>query len=343
MSPATWPRSTLLAERLLWIDPAADAHADAGIADLPKLVRPGDLLVVNDAATLPASLHGTWGDGAEIELRLLARHVDDSGAWSAVLFGRGSFRTRTEDREPPPPVAAGDALRFGDLGATVIALSPRSRRLVEVRFDAEGAALFAALYRVGRPVQYAHVAAPLSLWHTQTCYAARPWSVETPSAGRPLTWGLLLELARRGVRTAAITHAAGLSSTGDPAIDALLPLPERYEVPLATVTAIQETRAAGGRIIAVGTSVVRALEGRAAALGGELSPGDGVTDLRIGRASRLAVVDGLLTGLHEPEASHFELLQAFAPRALLERAYAHAEQAGYLGHEFGDSNLILRA
>jgi S-adenosylmethionine:tRNA ribosyltransferase-isomerase len=151
---------------------------------------------------------------------------------------------------------------------------------------------------------------------------------------------LLLGLRERGVRIAAVTHAAGLSSTGDPAIDAALPLAERYDIPAHTVREIETTRAAGGRVIAVGTTVVRALES-AASLG--LRAGSNITTLRIARDSKLRVVDGLLTGMHAPTESHFELLEAFVSPALLERAWSHAEREGYRCHEFGDSTLVLAA
>jgi S-adenosylmethionine:tRNA ribosyltransferase-isomerase len=177
----------------------------------------------------------------------------------------------------------------------------------------------------------------------QTAYASRPWAAELPSAGRPLGAELLGRLARAGVRVAAVTHAAGLSSTGDPAIDAALPLPERFDVPSPTIASIASARAAGGRVIAVGTSVVRALEGCASLHGGALAAGEGVTELVIRRAFEPRIVDGLFTGIHEPSASHFELLQAFAPLELVMEAYAHAESVGYLGHEFGDASLILPA
>jgi S-adenosylmethionine:tRNA ribosyltransferase-isomerase len=184
-------------------------------------------------------------------------------------------------------------------------------------------------------VQYSHLEAPLPLWAVQTRYGARPWAAELPSAGRPLSWELLLALRRRGVAVAAVTHACGLSATGDEAIDHALPLPERYDIPAATVDAVARAR----RVIAVGTSVVRALEGCTRDRG-QLTAGEGETDLVVGPQFRPRLVKGLLTGLHDPSASHFQLLQAFAPLPLLERAYAHAEQAGYLGHEFGDSCLI---
>ena len=148
-------------------------------------------------------------------------------------------------------------------------MSPASPRLVDLAFRERGARLWAALYRHGRPVQYAYVAGPLELWHVQTRYASRPWCAELPSAGRPLTWSLLLGLLRRGVALASLTHAAGLSSTGDPALDALLPMPERFEIPAETAQAIRDAKAGGGRRDrGRRTTVTRALEGSAAQHGG---------------------------------------------------------------------------
>ena len=341
MTPATWPRSDAGAERLLRVDPAAGTWRDARLADLPAELRPGDLLVVNDAATLPASLRGRGPEGQDLELRLAGLAGD--GLWWAVLFGAGDWRTRTEDRAPPPRLAPDDRIAIGpDLTARVRRVDAVSPRLVALAFDRAGADLWTALYRHGRPVQYAHVRAPLRLWHVQTGYAARPWAVESPSAGLALTADLRRALAERGVRLASLTHAAGLSSTGDPALDARLPLPERFEIPAETAAAVAGARARGGRVVAVGTTAVRALEGQAAQNGGRLVGGGGVTDLLLDRSYRPQVVDGLLTGLHEPGTSHFELLQAFAPPDLLRAAHAHAEAAGYLAHEFGDASLILR-
>ncbi|MFT3770263.1 MAG: S-adenosylmethionine:tRNA ribosyltransferase-isomerase [Minicystis sp.] len=342
MSPATWPREDPLTERLLWIDPRAATLRDAHVRDLPGFLRAGDLLVVNDSATLPASLRGVTADGRPVEARL-AGAIEGNRCFRAVLFGAGDHRTRTEDRPPPPALAAGDRLSFGaGLGAVIDRVSPISPRLVELSFDRGGAQLWAALYKHGRPVQYAYVAAPLELWHTQTRYVSRPWSAEMPSAGRPLAWSLITDAIGRGVAVASLTHAAGLSSTGDPILDAALPLPERFDIPEETARAVAETRARGGRVIAVGTTVARALEG-AAALHGTVVAGEGVTDLVLDHTSRPRVVDGLLTGMHEPTASHFHLLEAFASPALLRRAHAHAEEVGYLAHEFGDSTLVLAA
>jgi len=175
----------------------------------------------------------------------------------------------------------------------------------------------------------------------QTAYAARPWAAEMPSAGRPLTWDVVLGLRRAGVGLAALTHAAGLSSTGDDALDRALPWPERYELPRRTVDAVAETRARGGRVIAIGTTVVRALE--AAAEHGELRAGSGVATVRLDGGYRPRVVSGLVSGLHVPGESHFELLQAFAPATQLGRAIALAAAHGLSSHELGDACLIVPA
>ena len=333
--------------RLLVVDAgsAPGRLDDRAVADLPDLLGAGDVLVLNDAATLPASLRGTGPSGAALELRL-AGPPDPAGCWPAVLLGAGDWRTRTEDRPPPEPVLPGARIALGpaaQLTARVVSVSPLSPRLVDVRFDRDGAALLAALYRLGRPVQYAHQDAPLDLWSVQTTYAARPWAVEMPSAGRPLSWRVLAELRRRGVELRWLTHAAGLSATGDPALDAALPLPERYDIPAATATAVARARAEGRRIIAVGTTVVRALEGaaRPASGRGQVVAGPGITDLVIGPSTRRRVVDGLISGIHAPGESHFRLLGAFAPAPLLGAAHHHARAAGYLPHELGDLCLVL--
>jgi S-adenosylmethionine:tRNA ribosyltransferase-isomerase len=336
MRAAAWPRPRPLEERLLHVDARTGTFVDRRLADLPDLLRAGDLLVVNDAATLPASIRGTTEGGETLEIRLAGQGERE---WSAVVFGAGDWTTRTEDRRTPPRLRAGDVLRLdGDLGATVRWVDPHASRLVGLELDRDGPELWSALYRAGRPVQYSYVRAPLDLWHVQTPYASRPWAMEAPSAGRPLTWALLGELRARGIGMATLTHAAGLSSTGDAALDARLPLPERFEVPAPTVAEIEEARGGGGRVIAVGTSVVRALE--SAASGGRLEARTGYTRLRIGPGYRPRAADGVLTGLHEPDSGHFALLSAFAPAERLAAAHRHADEAGYLGHEFGDSCLL---
>ena len=333
-APARAPRAPL-AERLLHVDPKARSFADHGLAALPTLFRPGDLLVVNDAATLPASLRSTSVDA---EIRLLAR--DDDDTFRAVLFGPGDFRTKTEERAPPPNLSPGSVLAFGDLRASIVAVDPDEPRLVRLRFDRDGRELFQALYRVGRVVQYAYVERPLELWDVQNRYASRPWAFEPPSAGRPLTFGLLGELRARGVELSRVTHEAGLSSTGSPSLDGRLPFPERTDVPIETVRAVEAAKERNARVVAVGTSVVRALEGRM--LGASrLSAGRNETSLVIRPGFRPRVVDGILTGLHASESSHFALLEAFVERSLLVRAFDHAARTGYFEHEFGDSCLVL--
>ena len=334
------PAPVRAAERLLHVDPRAGTLTDHLLEELPALLRTGDLLVVNDAATLPASLVGTGPAGEPLEVRLAGEEPD--GSWRAVLFGPGDWRTPTESRPPPPLVELGTALRLGPaLGAVVSRVSGLSPRLVWLRFQEPREQAWSALYARGRPVQYAYETFPLSLDRVQTPYAARPWASEMPSAGRALRLPLLARARSRGVEIAWLTHAAGLSSTGDAVLDAALPLPERYEIPAATVAAVAGAHARGGRVVAVGTTVVRALEGCARDHGGDLVSGPGVTDLRIGRDHVRRVVGGLLSGIHARDSSHYELLAAFLPSPLDLLYTLHAAAGGYRGHEFGDSTLIL--
>lgn len=322
--------------RLLVVDPTADRFAVADVADLPALLAPGDLVVLNDAGTFPASLRGE-ANGAPVELRLLAL-PDADGRARAVRFGAGDWRTPTERRPAPP---AGGRLRFGALHATVEATDPRSDRLVTVRFDRAGPALVRALWALGRPVQYSYLAADVPLGAVQTPFAGPPVSAEMPSAGRALTPRVLAALRARGVALATLTHAAGLSATGDDALDARLPFPERYALPEGTVAAVAAARARGGRVVAIGTTVARALEGAALAGAGRLRPGPGETHLVLDAGTPLRVVDGLLSGVHVPGESHYRVLQAAAPEPLLRRAVAQAAAAGFLAHEFGDGTLVL--
>jgi S-adenosylmethionine:tRNA ribosyltransferase-isomerase len=335
MKPASRPRARGERERLLVIDPASDSFADHSIDALPEFFEPGDALVLNDAATLPASLRA----GPELELRLMSELED--GTWLALCLGHGDHRMPTEERGAPPQLAVGEALSFGHgLSARVRWLDPSSSRLLRIEFEQQGARMWQALYRAAVPIQYAYVPAPLALWDVQNAYAARPWAFELPSAGKPLSFEMLFRLAGRGVTLASLTHAAGLSSTGDATLDARLPVAERYEISHETAARLRAARAGGGRIIAVGTSVTRALE--AASMSGTLSAGRRRTELLLGPGSPLRTCGGLLTGLHEPGTSHFALLEAYAPRFLLERAFRHAQRHGYLQHEFGDSCLILK-
>jgi S-adenosylmethionine:tRNA ribosyltransferase-isomerase len=210
-------------------------------------------------------------------------------------------------------------------------LEQRGRR-VELAVHPRPDALWQAVYTHGRPIQYAHRRELLPLYVVQTAYAARPWAVEMPSAGRPLTWDTLLALRRRGVELAYLTHAAGLSSTGDDELDRALPWPERYEIPRRTLDALSRAR----RVIAVGTTVVRALE--SLAVSGDAS---GIARLRLDPSYTPRIVTGLISGLHAPGESHFELLSAFAPRERLVRAIELAAASGLSGHELGDGCIVL--
>lgn len=337
MNAAKQPRPRPIEDKLLWIDPFSENFGDATMASLPDLLVPGDLLIVNDAATLPGSLRARTVHDEPLELRLLGNAGDRR--WRVAFFGEGDWRTPTERRAAPPRVAIGDLVLLpGDARALVVDRSEKIDRILTLEFQVEN--VHALFYEHGRPVQYSYLARDLAIDEVQTPFSTRPWSVEMPSAGRPLSWSLLIALRRRGVKIASLTHAAGLSSIGDESLDRLLPLPERYEIPAATARAIEATKREGGRVIAVGTTVVRALEGRASTHRSNLA-GSGETDLIIGSQHNLQIADGILSGVHEPGTSHYSLLGAFAPKTLLDSASAHAERAHYLVHEFGDHTLVL--
>jgi S-adenosylmethionine:tRNA ribosyltransferase-isomerase len=313
-------------------------------AEFAALVRSGDVVIANDAATLPASLSGIHvATGSPIELRLAGRpslrpqHVD---RFTAVVFGAGDFRTPTESRPLPPPFSEGDVLRLGPLDAVVRAILDHPR-LIEVTFRGSAQDIWEGLARHGRPIQYSYLHAPLALWDTWTTIASRPVAFEAPSAGFLLDWRLVDSLRARGATFVTLTHAAGISSTGDVRLDAMFPLAEAYEIPVRTAEAIATARRRGGRVIAIGTTVVRALED-AAAEDDRVRAGCASATLRIGALTRLRVVDALVTGQHEPGTTHYELLRAFQDDSVLQQMIAEAEMHGYRTHEFGDSLFIVR-
>ena len=306
---------------------------DSSIESLPDHLRPGDLFVVNDAATLPASLYGRDDRDNPLEIRLRAQ-LDDR-VWQAVIFGAGDWRTPTENRPTPPHFKAGEEVIFsGGSRARVLRKNELSERLLDLEFNLAGAELWRNIYQHGKPVQYSYMNDELKLWSVQNVYSSRPWAVEMPSAGQALDWQLLLGLMRKGVRIVPLTHGAGLSSAGDESIDRALPLAEKFEIPPATMEAVRMTRTKGGRVIAVGTSVVRALESARFGL-------SGFTDVKIGPGHKLQLVDGLLTGTHDVSESHYQLLGAFLPESVLTRIGHHLDEQNYLTHEFGDSCLII--
>jgi S-adenosylmethionine:tRNA ribosyltransferase-isomerase len=339
--------------RLLLVDRTTGAVEHHRFDELPLLLEPGDLVVVNDSRTLPASLLGRTAGGVPLEVRLAARgeaagERRERERWAVLPLGvpadgRDPALVPTDARPPAPPLPAGERLAFaGGLTATVLGRHEEAPPLLWVAFDAGGERLAEALHRAGRPVRYAYVPRPWPLHHYQTLFAAAPGSAEMASAGRPFTVQTLRGLRDRGIGLATISLHAGLSTYGDPAVDRRFVPAEPYHVPAATAAAVERCRAGGGRVVAVGTTVVRALETAAAATGA-VRAGAGVSRLRIAPGHRLLAVDGLLTGLHEPEASHLDLLGAFVEPAVLERAYAAALAAGYLWHEFGDVCLVLAA
>jgi S-adenosylmethionine:tRNA ribosyltransferase-isomerase len=312
-------------------------------SEFVEFLHPNDLVIANDAATLPASLAGIHEQtGKTIEVRLAGRHSlqpMDVKRFRAIVFGEGDFHQRTEDRPLPPPLRTGDTLVLGPLRATVEELLGHPR-LASLLFHGTSDQIWAGLASHGKPIQYSHMPTSLELWDVWTRIAGPPVAFEPPSASFILDWQVLSDIREHRAGFATITHAAGISSTGDEDLDHLLPFDEPYHIPDATAAAVELTRKRGGRVIAVGTTVVRALEA-AATDDGHLRGGDGVAKGRIGPATRLRVVDAILSGTHEPGTSHYELLRAFLEDATLERATGELIAHDYKTHEFGDSVLIL--
>jgi len=314
--------------KLLVARPNAITHT--WFANLGDHLRPGDMLVVNNTATLPAAVYGRR-DG-----RLIVVHFStarDDHLWVVELRPSTAATGHLGDIRP------GERIDLPGGAAMVVGSSfPQpgvtGSRLWMSRLAIEGD-VEAYLRRHGRPIRYAYVPLQWPLNTYQTVFARHPGSAEMPSAARPFSTELVTSLIAAGVAIAPVTLHAGVSSAElhEP------PAPERYEVPPATARMVNLTRASGGRVIAVGTTVTRALE--TAAADGLVHPAHGWTDLVVGPSRPVRVVDGLITGWHDAGASHLLLLEAVAGADLVADAYREAVESGYLWHEFGDSALLL--
>jgi S-adenosylmethionine:tRNA ribosyltransferase-isomerase len=288
--------------------------------DLPGLLMPGDLLVVNDTGTLPAQVRAGRGLAVHFSTAL------PDGAWLVEL--------RAIKNKISAPNGAGFPAQVIDLpgGAALTLQSRAGGRLWQARLSV---AVVPYLLRYGIPIRYSYVSRDWPLAAYQTVFSRKPGSAEMPSASRPFTPPVVTELAARGVLIAPLTLHAGVSSL-EADED---PYPEPYDVPPATARLVNHVRSAGGRVIAAGTTVVRALE--TAFEDGRVVPSAGWTSHVVTPQTGVRAVDGLLTGLHEPRSSHLRMLAAFAGPDLLGACYETAITAGYLWHEFGDVHLLL--
>jgi S-adenosylmethionine:tRNA ribosyltransferase-isomerase len=315
--------------RLLVIDRQTGSVTHTRFDQVSHFLRPGDLLVFNSSGTLPAVLSATVAQQKEpVEVRL-AEHLPDN-IWLALLL-------------PHSVEASGLRLDFGrGLTAQVLTRDFQIPRLWRLRFSATGTELLDLIYRLGNPVRYRYVSGAWKLSYYQNVYAQTPGSSEMPSAGRAFSWRLLFGLRRMGIKSTHITLHTGLSSYMDNDFDRRRPMSEEeYWISEESAQKIGRAQTNRGRIIAVGTTVVRALESAVLAQGNKLRASNDYTRLRISDRHHLQLVNGLITGLHEPEASHLDLLSAFIPKETLFAAYLEAIQQGYLWHEFGDLNLIV--
>jgi len=313
--------------RLLVSEHGSTTHAR--FRELPRFLHPGDLLVVNDSATLAAAVDG-W-----IGLKAVVLHFStwlNSDSWVVEVRSTDGHATDWSTLEPGRTVRLPD----GVVATLVESWLPSGRRLWVARIDGADAVIDWLRLR-GRPITYAYVRERWSVDYYDTVFGRIPGSAEMPSAGRPFTDRLVTDLVTSGVTVAPITLHTGVSSSelGEP------PSPERFAVPGSTARLVETTHTAGGRVIAVGTTVTRALETVADA-DGHVGPGSGWTDLVLGAERPTRVVDGLITGWHAPGASHLSLLDAVVGARAVREAYDSALAAGYLWHEFGDSALLLR-
>jgi S-adenosylmethionine:tRNA ribosyltransferase-isomerase len=319
------PRPPELRDQVRLLIARPDGMTHARFADLAASLSPGDLVVVNTSATLAAAVDGARPDGRAVSVHF-STALDD-GTWLVEV------RPAKHATGPVPDASAGERIML-PAGVTVT-LTEQRGRLWRAGIGVE-ASVLDYLTRHGRPVTYSYVTGRWPLKAYQTVFAREPGSAEMPSAGRPFTADLVTQLITAGVTVAPITLHTGVSSLepGEP------PLPERYRVPRATTRLVNLTRASGGRVVAVGTTVTRALE-TVAHVDGWVGPGSGWTDLVLGPNRPARVVDGLITGWHAPGASHLQLLEAVAGPDLVAAAYQEALRHRYLWHEFGDSCLLL--
>lgn len=300
--------------------------------DLPELLRAGDLLIVNTSRTLPAAVDGAAGH-ARVVVHFSTR--GDDGRWAVELRdpdGRGTTRARAGG-------PAGSVVRLPGAVRLVLdePLAPGSGRLWWARVSADVPSL---LRRHGRPIRYSYTERDQPLSAYQTVFALPSadgtGSAEMPSAARPFTADVVARLVSRGVQFAPVALHTGVASpeAHEP------PYPEPFAVPETSARLINAARAGSGRVIAVGTTAVRAVES-AAGPDGVVRAAAGRTELVVTPERGVRVVDGLLTGLHEPQASHLLMLEAVAGRAAVDRGYAEAVRRLYLWHEFGDVHLLL--
>jgi S-adenosylmethionine:tRNA ribosyltransferase-isomerase len=314
--------------RMLVARVATGSLRSSAFRDLPSLLEPGDLVVINTSGTLPAAIDAVAQDGTALVVHLSTR-LDD-GRWIVEPRRLVSGRSERWAGPPPSPVMH---LRGG--GALVLEAPYRGNRLWRASLDV-GQPVLTWLETHGRPIHYGYVGRSWPIEAYQNVYATERGSAEMPSAGRPFTTEMITRLVAGGVAVAPLVLHSGVASLEADET----PLPERVTVPDTTAEQVNAARRGGHRVVAIGTTVVRALE-TCAEPGGLARGYDGWTDLVVTPERGVVLVDGLLTGWHEPVSSHLLLLEALCGRDVLVDSYHAALVQGYRWHEFGDVHLIL--
>ncbi|KHE69861.1 S-adenosylmethionine:tRNA ribosyltransferase-isomerase [Halobacillus sp. BBL2006] len=323
VSPAEYEGGSRDQVRMMVLDQSLPKPLHNQFNQIGQYLNPGDILVLNNSRTIPPVLKGKQGKNP-VEVRL-SREIS-TNQWEALVLG--------------PLTQANAAIILPDEMKAYITGTGSEHPLVTLTFSESGRSLLDFLYRYGEPVRYEYIDQPWPLDAYQTVYGSLPGSVEMASAGRAFTWKLLNSLKAKGIKLAFIQLHTGLSYYEKNRWPDPRNHPENYRVPEDTVKMIQSVKSEGNRVIAVGTTVVRALES-SVNCNGELVAHSGVTTLYVDHHHKHSVVDGLLTGFHEPEASHLDMLASFLPESTLMNGYNEAIQKGYLWHEFGDMNLLL--
>jgi S-adenosylmethionine:tRNA ribosyltransferase-isomerase len=316
--------------KLMVLNKQTGAIEHSTFNNLKHFLQKGELLVLNSSRTVPAILKASWRRNNQLlssQLEVRLAHRQNEQEWEALLLDSG--------------VEIGDILQFSPLLSAEVIGASKTNPFHSFHFNLKGTSLFEQIYTWGQPVRYEYIEVPWALDYYQTVFASAPGSVEMPSAGRAFSWELLFELQRKGIQIAYVQLHTGLSYLMD---DKWHQEPfhnyEEYNVPAKTAELVRNTKVAGGRIIAAGTTVVGTLE-TAVDSNGASEAQAGWTNLYVHDGFPLNVVDGLITGFHEPKTSHLQLLSAFVAQDILMKSYRKAIDKGYYWHEFGDMNLII--
>jgi S-adenosylmethionine:tRNA ribosyltransferase-isomerase len=344
--------------QVLVVDKSKDQYTKIPLIEIVNFLNKNDVLVINDSSTIPSSLSGYYY-GIPIELRLtnlisqneevkLIEELDFS-QWQAIIYGFGTWREKTEDRFKFTNLSVGDIIYIGTLSAEITEIDPEFQFFIRLKFHSldPTKSIINQLYSNGKPIQYSYLQEDLEIWDQQTIFAGFPLSVEPPSSAFQFSWSIVKKIQQKGVQIIPITHAAGISSTGDLELDKKLPLPEYYKISDSSAKHLNNAIESNKRIIALGTTVVRALESnwrlseKKETNDKKIIPGLFSTNLKINEQNKPLLIKGIVSGLHIPCTSHYTLVQQFSTEELLLKSSNYAINEKLRFHEYGDLSFIF--